>query len=83
MGFIRKLYNVLPRNCLIIIHESFIRPHLDYDAIIFDQQENVSFSKKIEAIQYNVSLAATEAIREVIPEKICVKNYFPNYFSEI
>ena len=35
-GILRKLYNVLPRNSFITIYKSFIRPHLDYGAIIFD-----------------------------------------------
>ena len=40
IGILRKLYNVLPRNFLITIYKSFIRPHLDYGAIILDQPEN-------------------------------------------
>ena len=42
-GILRKLYNDLSRNSLITIYKSFIRPHLDYGAIIFDQPENESF----------------------------------------
>ena len=42
-GILKKLYNVLPRNSLIAIYKSFIRPHTDYGAIIFDQPENESF----------------------------------------
>ena len=42
-GILRKLYNDLSRNALITIYKSFIRPHLDYGAIIFDQPENESF----------------------------------------
>ena len=30
IGILRKLYNALPRNSLITIYKSFIRPHLDY-----------------------------------------------------
>ena len=44
IGILGKLYNVLPRNSLII-YKSFIQPHLDYGAIIFDQPENESFCK--------------------------------------
>ena len=50
IGILRKLYNVLPRNSLTTIYKSFIRPHLDYGAIIFDQPENESFGKKIESV---------------------------------
>ena len=54
IGILRKLYNVPPRNSLITIYKSFIRPHLDYGAIIFDQPENESFSKK--SNQFNIML---------------------------
>ena len=47
IGILRKLHNVLPTNSLITIYKFFIRPHLDYGAIIFDQLENESFGKKI------------------------------------
>ena len=63
IGVLRKLYNVLPRNSLITIYKSFIRPHLDYGAIIFDQPENESFCKKNESVQYNAALAITGAIK--------------------
>ena len=55
------MHNVLTRNFLITIYKSFIRPHLDHGAIIFDQPGNESFRKKIESVQYN-ALAVTGAI---------------------
>ena len=64
------MYNVLPRNSLITIYKSFIRPHLDYGAIIFDQPENESFCKKIESVQYNAALAITGAIQGTSREKL-------------
>ena len=70
IGILRKLYNALPRNSLIRIYKSFIRPHLDYGAIIFDQQENASFCKKIESVQYNAALAITGAIQGTSREKL-------------
>ena len=36
---------------------SFIRPHLDYGDIIFDQAFNKSFHNNLELIQYNASLS--------------------------
>ena len=54
IGILRKLYNVLPRYSLITIHKSFIRPQIDYGAIIFDQPENESFCKK--SNQFNTML---------------------------
>ena len=49
----RKLQNTLPRPSLLIIYKSFIRPHLDYGDIIYDQTYIASFQQKVESIQYN------------------------------
>ena len=73
IGILRKFYNVLPRNFLIAIYKSFIRPHLDYGAIIFDQPENESFCKKNESVQYNAALAITGAIQGTSRET-CIKS---------
>ena len=55
---------------MIAIYKSFIRPHLDYGAIIFDQPENESFVKKIESVQYNAARAITGAIQDTSREKL-------------
>ena len=60
---------VLPRNSLINIYQSFIWPHLDYGAIIFDLTENESFCKKLS--QFNIIALA---ITGEVPEKNCIKN---------
>ena len=52
IGLLRKLQNTLPRPSLLTIYKSFIRPHLDYSDVIYDQAYNVSFPKGIESIQY-------------------------------
>ena len=70
MGILRKFYNVSPRNSLITIYKSFIRPHLDYGAIICDQPENKSFCKKVESVQYNTALAITGAIQGTSRENL-------------
>ena len=62
IGLLRKLQKILPRPPLITIYKSFIRPHVDYGDIIYNQVYNVSFHQKIESIQYN-ALAITGAIR--------------------
>ena len=36
IGTIKRLYNNLPRNALLSIYKSFLRPHLDYADIIYD-----------------------------------------------
>ena len=63
IGVIRKLHYILPRHSLLTIYKSFIRPHLDYGDIIYDQPNNQAFSNKLEAVQYNAALAITGAIR--------------------
>ena len=70
IGILSKLYNALPRNSLITIYKYFIRPQLDYGAIICDQPENESFCKKIESVQYNAALAITGAIQVTSREKL-------------
>ena len=48
IGLLQKLHNILPRSALLIIYKSFIRPHLDYSDIIYDQAYNASFHQKLE-----------------------------------
>ena len=63
IGVIRKLHHILPRHSLLTIYKTFIRPHLDYGNIIYDQPNNQAFSNKLEAVQYNAALAITGTIR--------------------
>ena len=42
---------------MLTIYKSFVRPHLDYGDIIYDQPQNESFCNKLESIQYNALLA--------------------------
>ena len=55
---------------MLAIYKSFIRPHLDYGDIIYDQAYNVLFHQKLESIQYNSALAITGAIRGTSTEKL-------------
>ena len=43
LGLLRKLQTLLPRAPLPAIYKSFIRPHLDYGDMIYDQTFNMSF----------------------------------------
>ena len=70
IGVIRKLRNSSPRPSLMTLYKSFIRPHLDYGDIIYDQPFNNSFQYKIESIQYNACLAITGAIRGTSKERL-------------
>ena len=70
IGLLRKLQNLLPRTTLIKIYKAFVRPHLDYGDILYDQAFNLSFQQKLESIQYRACLAITGAIRGTFKEKI-------------
>ena len=71
VGLLRKLRNILPRTTLVTIYKAFIRPHLDYGDVLYDQAFNNSFKEKLESVQYNVFLALTGAISGASKEKIC------------
>ena len=47
IGLIRRLYNFLPRRALVKIYKSYIRPHLDYGDMIYNQPHKESFIQKI------------------------------------
>ena len=70
-GNIKKLSKTLPWHTLITIYKSFVRLHLDYGDIIYDQQYNESLNQKIEKIQYNAALAITCAIKGTSQSKLC------------
>ena len=52
------------------IYKSFIRPHLDYGDIIYDQAYIASFHQKLELLRYNACLAITGTIRGTSREKL-------------
>ena len=70
VGILRKLRLYVPRKSLLTIYKSFIRSHIDYGDVLYDQPHNASFSEKIESIQYNAALAISGAIRGTSKEKL-------------
>ena len=78
VGKIKRLRDILPRDSFVTIYKSFIRPHLDYGDVIYDQPNNDSFSDKIEQLQYKACLAMTGTIqgtsRECLYLKVLVKS---------
>ena len=70
VGLLRKLSNLLPRQALFVIYKAFVRPHLRYDDLLYDQAFNNFFHLKMESIRYNVCLTITGAIRGMSREKI-------------
>ena len=67
---IRKMNLSLPRSSLLTKYKSFVRPHLDYGDLIYDQPNNSSWPDKIESVQYNAVLAITSAIRGTSKDKL-------------
>ena len=63
IGLLRKLQNISPRSALLTIYKGFVRPHLDYGDITYDQAYNASFHQKLELLQCNARLAIKRAIR--------------------
>ena len=54
---------MLPRHSLLTIYKSFVRLHLDYGDILYDQPNSRSLCHKIETVQYNAALAITGAFK--------------------
>ena len=63
IGLLKQVSHILPRKSSLAIYKAFIRPHLDYADVIYDQPHNESFCNRIESVQYNAALAITGAIR--------------------
>ena len=55
IGVIKRLSVNLPRDALLRIYKSFIRPHLDYGDTVYDKPHNESFKKKMKI--FNIKLA--------------------------
>ena len=70
VNLMRKLNLLLPRSSLLTYYKCFIRPHLDYEDVIYDQTNLYPLANKIKSVQYNPALAITGAIRETSKEKL-------------
>ena len=70
ISLLRKLQSILPRTSLLTIYKSFIRPHLDYGDVVYDQPSNDAFSNKLETVQYNAALAITGVIKGTSRKKL-------------
>ena len=62
--------NVLPRNALLTIYKSFVRPHSDNGDILYHQPNNESKNSKLESVQYSTALAITGAIKGTSRSKL-------------
>ena len=58
------------RPSLVTIYKAFIKPHLNYGDILYDQGYKESLHQKLESIQYNAALAITGARRGTSKEEL-------------
>ena len=49
VGVIKKLSNDVPKNALLTIYKSFVRPNLDYGDIFYHQSNNEDINSKVES----------------------------------
>ena len=73
IGLLRKLQAFLPRLSLVTVYKVFIRPHLDYGDITYEQTYNDSSHQKMELVQYKTAPAIT-GTRRGTSRKILIKN---------
>ena len=52
------------------MYKVFVRPHLDYGGVIYEEAYNETFHQKLESIQYNACLALWGAIGGSLREKL-------------
>ena len=70
MGLLRRFQPILPRSSLLTIYKTFVRSHLDFADIIYDQVYNSLFHEKLKSLQHNPCLTITGAIRGTSSEKL-------------
>ena len=88
IAIIKKLSVNRPRDALLRVYKSFIRPHLDYGNIIYDKPKNEPFKSKIENIQYKTCIAITGAIQGTCREPLVLgleslesRHWYPKLMS--
>ena len=70
IGLMKRLSINLPRNALLTIYKSFIRPHLDYGDILYDNLNHENFQSKLEKVQYRACLVITGAVKGTSRERL-------------
>ena len=70
IGMLQKLEKTLLRLALITMYKDFVRPHLDYGDIIYDEAYNKTFHQKLDSVQYNACLALSGDIRGSLRGKL-------------
>ena len=69
IGLLRKLQKKLPRPVLMTVYKAFVRLHLYYGEVSYEEGYNEKFRQKLECIQYNAYLALSGALKDTHREK--------------
>ena len=70
IDLLQKLQSVLPRISLLTVCKSFIRPHLDYGDVVYDQPSNDAFLKKTQNCPEQCSFSNYGSNKRYISQKI-------------
>ena len=70
IDLLQKLQSVLPRISLLTVCKSFIRPHLDYGDVVYDQPSNDAFLKKTQNCPEQCSFSNNGSNKRYISQKI-------------
>ena len=80
IGMLKALSKYVPRHALSGIYKLYIRPHLDYDDVVYhtpraidEFSHNITLNSqmdKLESIQYTAALAVTSAWKGTSREKL-------------
>ena len=70
---LHKLSTLLPLQTLLTIYKYFIRRHLDYGDVIYDQLLNESLSNRINSVQYKAASAIARTMQGSSREKLYQK----------
>ena len=70
LGLIRRFSVTLARNTSLTIYKLFVRLHLDYGDILYDNPNNENFLNNLEKVRYRACLAITGAIQGISRTKL-------------
>ena len=70
VNLMHKLNLLLPRSSLLTVYKCFIRPHLNYGDVVYDQPNLSYLTNKIKSVQCNAALAIVDSIRWKSKEKL-------------
>ena len=69
IDLLQKLQATLPQTSLLTVYMSFIKPHLNYGDVVYDQPSNDAFSNKIETVQLTIAKNYRELELEYLQQK--------------